>query len=287
MKNRRDKAFKSLQTLPDLGHYVGIKEEHLKHQHFDVISQHARESILNRLPSPEKKTMVDEKKRKRTNSNHMLALESFVQSNTFFEAFIDLVSNLSTPAQKQGLNLFKTTELISAQAFYKLTKDSVTFNTPDHPSTQFMKDCYNKSVLPSPLFSKIKAGSLNMIGYHVSKGICEAFKKFMIEHNQDDTNIQSLVLHSNGIQDASAAEIFEGLVEKTNFKHLHYSMNDFGQKSLLQIERLLVKPYPNQLKSLVLCDLKIYGKTVLELTQVLLKTTSLEKLVLKGISLSD
>ena len=70
------------------------------------------------------------------------------------------------------------------------------------------------------------------------------------------------MLHSNNISDTSFASIVTGLLKNSKLRHLHYSMNELGHEGNAALLKLLSIPFPNQLKSLCLSNLKTTGKAM-------------------------
>jgi len=78
---------------------------------------------------------------------------------------------------------------------------------------RYLKHCYNKSVIPSPLFSKIQKGTLALIGYHINEGQAQALSHFLIDADSvESANIKTLILHNNGCSDVAFALLLKGLV---------------------------------------------------------------------------
>ena len=70
---------------------------------------------------------------------------------------------------------------INKEVFYRLTKDSITHNAADNPNISYMKDCYTNMVMPFPVFSKIRANMLKLIGYHLNEGYAKAMETFLTQ----------------------------------------------------------------------------------------------------------
>ena len=102
-----------------------------------------------------------------------------------------------------------------------------------------MKNCYDREVLPAPLFAKIEAGALNLVGYHMSSGQAQALDIYLRqsfinaghlnkEQPTDSSIIHTLVLHENGCSDENLAAILSGLCIQKKLRHFHYSGNRFS-----------------------------------------------------------
>ena len=137
----------------------------------------------------------------------------------------------------------RTSQHVVKQSFYRLTKTSVTHNTKDHPNLQFMRNCYEREVIPDPIFAKIEQGTLNLTGYHISQGQALALEIYLRENMKnvenlkqkvpiDSSIIHTLILHSNGCSDKSLASILQGLMEQQKLRHFHYSGNTLGKESV-------------------------------------------------------
>ena len=167
-------------------------------------------------------------------------------------------------------------EHVAKQAFYKVTKDSVSHNSKNHPNISFMKNCYDREVLPAPLFAKIEAGTLNLCGYYMSTGQAQALDIYLRQsfynigpHNKesptDSSIIHTVVLHENGCSDENLASILSGLCVQKKLRHFHYSGNRFSQKSVEQLADVFEWEYPDNLKSLVLSRLTTHQFTLSKL----------------------
>ena len=77
------------------------------------------------------------------------------------------------------VNLPRTSEHVSKQSFFKLTKNSILHNSKEHPNIEFMKNCIKKEVVPAPIFAKISQGKLNLTGYSLSSGQAQALEIFL------------------------------------------------------------------------------------------------------------
>jgi len=143
-----------------------------------------------------------------------------------------------------------------------MTKDSVEHNPAENPNISYMTDCYAQKVMPFPVFSKIKNQMLRLVGYHLNAGYCEALHNFFEQQTAYESMIESLILHDNNLEDGSFARLLDGVSKFSKLKHLHYGFNELGHdgnKALLKLFRIA---FPNQLKSLVLTNLKTTGKAV-------------------------
>ena len=161
-----------------------------------------------------------------------------------------------------------------------------------------MKNCYDREVLPAPLFAKIEAGSLNLVGYHMSSGQAQALDIYLRQsfynagpqnkgQPTDSSIIHTLVLHGNGCSDENLASILSGLLIQKKLRHFHYSGNKFSQKSVDELAKVFEWEYPDNLKSLVLSKLITQSFTLSKLLENMCKMENLQKLVLHDIALED
>ena len=135
-------------------------------------------------------------------------------------------------------------------------------NAAENPNIDYMNDCYNEKVMPFPVFSKIRGNMLNLQGYHLNDGYCLAMEKYLTQQKAEEALIEKLVLHSNNISDLSFSAIVTGLLKNSKLRHLHYSLNELGHEGNAALLKLLSIPFPNQLKSLCLSNLRTTGKAM-------------------------
>mmetsp|Transcript_15857 Transcript_15857/g.21471 ORF Transcript_15857/g.21471 Transcript_15857/m.21471 type:complete len:102 (-) Transcript_15857:569-874(-) len=69
-----------------------------------------------------------------------------------------------------------------------------------------------------------------------------------------------MVLQKNNLNDACFAAILKGLQRHSHLRHIHYGYNEFGSHSNKMLAKLLQVPFPNQVKSLVLTNIRTNGK---------------------------
>lgn len=83
-------------------------------------------------------------------------------------------------------------------------------------------------------------------------------------------------MHNNNLNDANQAVIIEGAGQVLRLKRYESIGNDFKDKSIEQIGRLLLRPAPSQLKELKLSDCKLTPTCTEKLLQILSKKCGLE-----------
>lgn len=149
---------------------------------------------------------------------------------------------------------------VNKHVFYQLAKDSVTHNAAKNPNIDYMNDCYDEKVMPFPVYSKIRGNQLNLQGYSMSQGYCIAMQKYLTQQKAEEALIEKLVLHSNNLSDKSFASIITGLLKNSKLRHLHYGLNELGHDGNAALFNMLQVQFPNQLRSLCLSNLKIFGK---------------------------
>ena len=93
--------------------------------------------------------------------------------------------------------------------------------------------------MPFPVFSKIRANTLSLVGYHLNEGYCKAMQNFFNSQSAQEALLEKLVLHANSCTDESFAAILTGLLKNSRLRHLHYSLNDLGHLSNMAITKLL------------------------------------------------
>ena len=80
-----------------------------------------------------------------------------------------------------------------------------------------------------PTLAKIKDKTLNLDGYSLNHGLCNALgKAFNLYHHV----LEHLILVQTGADDEMLAAILKGLQEQLNFKSLTYKKNSLGIKSV-------------------------------------------------------
>ena len=173
----------------------------------------------------------------------------------------------------------RTQEHVTGQNFYKFAKDSILSNIQEHPHTNYLKNCNRDAVPAFPLFQKVSRGNLVLYGYHLNLGMCKALRSYLEDSNSQTTIISNLMLHSNGCSDESFATLLKSVGKQSRLKHLHYSANDFAEKSTEALIEILDIQPPHHLTSLCLCRPKKFT-LINQLAEGLLRTDNLLKLVL-------
>ena len=168
-----------------------------------------------------------------------ISLQSFVQSNYFTNAFTELIKTLDNNYSKRKDQNSRASYHINKQVFYKLAKDSITNNAAENPNISYMNNCYNKKVMPFPIFSKIRGNVLKLVTYNLNEGYCFALEKFLSKMSAQESLVEKLILHGNNCTDTSFAAILRGLVCNSRLRHLHYSLNEFGHYSNQALLKLL------------------------------------------------
>ena len=134
----------------------------------------------------------------------------------------------------------------------------------ENPNVEFMNECYRQEVVPFPVFSKVRHSTLRLIDYQLNSGYSCALEKFFASSVSYESIIDALVLHNNALNDKDVAHILTGLSKNSRLRHLHYGMNELGEKGNKALLSILQLPFPNQLRSLVLTNVKTKGQAIEE-----------------------
>ena len=102
-----------------------------------------------------------------------------MQSNHFQDSFSELIQTLDVNYKKRRDQNKQASQHINKHVFYKLAKDSVSHNAANNPNIEYMKDCYERNVMPFPIYSKVRCNMLKLIGYHLNEGYCDAMENFL------------------------------------------------------------------------------------------------------------
>ena len=132
-----------------------------------------------------------------------------VQSTEFQETYRDMITQLQI--QPQG-DLSQVGKQITTAEFYKVAKDSVAGpRAQEDFAYKFIKKSMEHSETAMPIFTKINAGVLQMIGYRLSPGQATALATFIQERIEN--RITSLTLHDNCLREKEFALLMKGLAE--------------------------------------------------------------------------
>jgi len=121
--------------------------------------------------------------------------------------------------------------------------------------------------VPFPIFSKVQNNTLKLDHYHLNDGYSRAMERFFRTQTSYESLIDALVLHANNLTDDSFTAILQGLSKHSRLRHLHYGMNELGEKSNEALLVLLEVQFPKQLKSLVLTNLKLTAKAGIKVVE--------------------
>ena len=102
-----------------------------------------------------------------------------MQSTHFQDAFTELIQTLDNHYKKRREQTKQAAQYINKHVFYQLAKDSITNNAADNPNIDYMNDCYDRNVMPFPIYSKISGNMLKLVGYYLNDGYCQAMEKYL------------------------------------------------------------------------------------------------------------
>ena len=126
------------------------------------------------------------------------------------------------------------------QEFYGVAKYGtsaiISQKVKEDPKATFYAKCQKECVIAMPTLAKIKDKTLNLDGYSLNHGLCNALgKAFNLYHDV----LEGLIIVNTGADDEMLAAMLEGLHEQHNFKALTYKKNSLGIKSVKQLAKLI------------------------------------------------
>ena len=208
-------------------------------------------------PIMRKQAEINKPRRRASIQRSRLQFLQFVQSDVFLDTFTGLMQSLDTHHGNRRHQTKHASNFINKQAFYKLAKEAVTQNLAPNPNINFVKACYDQKVIPFPIFSKVQNNTLCLDFYHLNEGYSIAMQKFFSSQKAYEALIDSLILHGNNLNDKDFCAILQGIKQQRRLRHLHYGLNELGEKANEALLHLLEVPFPRQLRTLVLVNLKL------------------------------
>ena len=144
----------------------------------------------------------------------------------------------------------------------------------------------NKGMVAAlPLLNRIQNNTLALVGYKMSRGLCMSLKEAL---RCNKSLLRNITLDNNGMQDGDMAEILEGLTFQSQCSSLVIKRNEVGEKSLIEIQKLLWKKKPNHLDELRLIGCKCSPITTTNLLEMMMDGTGfIGRLSLVDASLND
>lgn len=118
--------------------------------------------------------------------------------------------------------------------------------------------------MPLPLFTKIKAGLLNVASQYISEGMASALSTLLKYGNvNSDLKVSEINLDDNGLKDESFAMILESIANQSDLQVLNYNNNGLGPKSVAQIEKIFARKTNNEaLKEFRISNIKASRQTI-------------------------
>lgn len=153
----------------------------------------------------------------------------------------------------------------------------------NNPILHYFNGCVKEQAVILPILNRIVAKGLILINYKLNMGVCSAIGEAF---SGNPKLLTSICLDNNGILDAEAAKIFQGLRKLDHVRSITYRRNEFGLESLAALEPLLARRKPRNLEELRLVSCKMNAATSNGLTEALLNASSLQRLSLANVSLS-
>jgi hypothetical protein len=144
------------------------------------------------------------------------------------------------------------------QEFYGVAKHGtsaiISQKVKEDPKATFYAKCQKECVIAMPTLAKIKDKTLNLDGYSLNHGLCNALgKAFNLYHDV----LEELIIVNTGADDEMLAAMLEGLHEQHNFKALTYKKNSLGIKSVEQLAKLIKRQRPFNLDEVRIINCKI------------------------------
>ena len=82
----------------------------------------------------------------------------------------------------------------------------------------------------------------------------ELWEEYQID--DDDEVLNQIVLDNNSLTDHSTAVILDAISKITDMNQIVIKKNEFHEKSITPLKRILARPFPNQLHELRLVSLR-------------------------------
>ena len=115
-----------------------------------------------------------------------------------------------------------------------------------------------------PLLAKVVNRQLTLHSYRIESAHCRAFAKTcdaIAGHVNTTAFLSKLLLDNCGVSDADFAELIRGITKLKTLSQIIYRKNEFGEKSVWQIQPILLRPFgQNHLQDLRIVDCKITPK---------------------------
>ena len=126
---------------------------------------------------------------------------------------------------------------------------------------RFFQESKKQGVVPLPVLLKAKNRKLDLRSYGMSEGVArslaagiELWEEYQID--DDDEVLNQIVLDNNSLTDHSTAVILDAISKITDMNQIVIKKNEFHEKSITPLKRILARPFPNQLHELRLVSLR-------------------------------
>ena len=148
----------------------------------------------------------------------------------------------------------------------------------------YQQECLRLGTHPLPIFSKINDKNLNLRGYVLSEGICEAFSKAA---QMCPDLLQTVHFGDNQLTDKKLGLLMEGVNCFTHLRKIVIKNNEMLENVMTNLDQIVRRPFPNNLDELQIIKVKTSPLIISRLINTLKDLCLLKKVTIVGCQLSD